>query len=219
MFAGHLGVALAAKSAEPKAPLGALVAASFGIDLIWPILLLAGAETVAVEPGATAFTPLDFQSYPWSHSLLMVGVWGLLAAGVARGLGMSTRVAGLLGLVVVSHWILDAVTHRPDLPLWPSGPTVGLGLWNSVPGTLLLEGFLFLGAAWVYTRRFPSRDATGTAGLLALVTLVGVIWAAGPFSPPPPGPAAVAWVTAGLWILPFWAWRVERHRRATAGGG
>lgn len=218
MFAGHLGVALAAKSAEPKAPLGALVAASFGIDLVWPILLIAGVETVAVEPGATAFTPLDFQSYPWSHSLLMVGVWGVLAAAVARWVGLSTRVASLLGLVVVSHWVLDAVTHRPDLPLWPAGPTVGMGLWNTIPGTFLVEGLLFLGAAWSYTRRFPPRDTTGRVGLWALATLVGVIWAAGPFSPPPPGPDAVAWVTVGLWILPFWAWRVERHRRTTAAG-
>lgn len=218
MFAGHLGVALAAKSAEPEAPLGALVAASFGIDLIWPILLLTGAEVVAVEPGATAFTPLAFQSYPWSHSLLMVGLWGLLAAGAARGVGLSNRVAGLLGLVVLSHWLLDAVTHRPDLPLWPGGPVVGFGLWNSVPGTFVAEGLIFLAAAWTYARRFPPRDTTGRVGLVALAALVGVTWAAGPFSPPPPGPEAVAWVTMGLWILPFWAWRVERHRLLTPGG-
>ncbi len=217
MFAGHLGVALAAKSAEPEAPLGALVAASFGIDMIWPILLLAGVESVAIQPGATAFTPLDFQSYPWSHSLLLVGVWSLLAFGAARTLGATSRVAGLLGLVVLSHWVLDALTHRPDLPLWPDGPMVGFGLWNSVPGTFVVEGLLFLGAGWVYARRFPPRDAVGKTGLLAIAALVGVIWAAGPFSPPPPGPEAVAWVGLGLWILPFWAWRVERHRRFASG--
>lgn len=214
MFAGHLGVALAAKTAEPRAPLGPLVAASFGIDLLWPILLLTGVESVAVEPGATAFTPLDFQSYPWSHSLAMVSLWGILAAGAARALGATWRVAGILAAVVVSHWLLDAATHRPDLPLWPGGPEVGLGLWNSVAGTFAVEGTLFLGAVWLYARRFPPRDAAGKAGLWAMAGLVGAIWVAGPFSPPPPGPEAVAWVAVALWIFPFWAWHVERHRGA-----
>lgn len=184
MFAGHLGVALGAKVVEPKAPLGALVAASFGIDLLWPILLLAGAESVSIEPGATAFTPLSFDAYPWSHSLAMVLLWGVLAWGLARVLGRSNRVAVVIGGVLVSHWVLDFVTHRPDLALWPGGPLVGLGLWNSIPGTFLLEGLIFAGAVALYARRFPPRDGLGRAGIAALVGLVVVIW----------------------------AWRIERHR-------
>lgn len=214
MFAGHLGVALAAKVAEPKAPLGALVAASFGIDLLWPILLLAGAESVSIEPGATAFTPLSFDAYPWSHSLAMVLLWGVLAWGLTRALGYGNRVAIVIGGVLVSHWVLDFLTHRPDLALWPGGPLVGLGLWNSVPGTFLVEGLMFAGAVALYARRFPPRDGLGRAGIAALVGLVAVIWASGPFSPPPPNEMAVTVVVLALWILPFWAWRIERHRLA-----
>lgn len=212
MFAGHMSVALAAKVAEPKAPLGALVAASFGIDLLWPILLLAGAESVSIEPGATAFTPLSFDAYPWSHSLVMVLLWSMLAWGLARALGRDGRAAFVIGAVVVSHWVLDFVTHRPDLPLWPGGPLVGLGLWNSILGTFLVEGLLFIGAAVLYAKRFPARDGLGRAGLAALVGLVALIWASGPFSPPPPSAVAIGVVGLGLWIFPFWAWRIERHR-------
>lgn len=217
MFAGHLSVALAAKVAEPKASLGALVAASYGIDLLWPILLLTGTESVSIEPGATAFTPLSFDAYPWSHSLAMVFLWGALAWGLARALGRVSRVGLVIGAVVVSHWVLDFVTHRPDLPLWPGGPLVGLGLWNSLPGTFLVEGALFAGAVILYARRFPPRDGLGRAGLAALVALVALIWASGPFSPPPPNEMAIAIVGLGLSIVPFWAWRIERHRVGAPG--
>ena len=123
MFVGHLAVSLTAKVAEPRASLAALVAASFGLDLVWPFLVLAGVETVSVAPGNTAFTPLAFEHYPWSHSLLMAGVWGAVAGAVMYGVSRSGRVVLLIGTLVLSHWILDFVTHRPDLPLWPGrGP-------------------------------------------------------------------------------------------------
>lgn len=212
MFAGHLAVAMAAKHVEPRAPLGTLVAASFGLDLLWPLLLLVGLESVSVEPGATAFTPLSFDAYPWTHSLVMVLLWaGLACFGVRRG-GWQVRVALLTGSLVVSHWLLDFVTHRPDLPLWPAGPVAGLALWDSVPATLLIEGSMLLAGMWLYARAAPTRDRLGTVGLVSLVVFVGVIWAAGPFSPPPPGATAVAYVALALWILPVWAWRVDAHR-------
>lgn len=212
MFAGHLAVALAAKRVEPDAPLGALVAASFGLDLLWPVLLLLGLESVTVEPGATAFTPISFDSYPWSHSLALALLWGLLALLVMRWLGKGTRVAALTGVTVVSHWLLDWFTHRPDLPLWPGGPLTGLGLWDSVAGTILIEGSFLVAAVLLYRKVSQARDGLGRVGLASLITLVTVVWLAGPFSPPPPGQAAIAVVTLALWILPFWAWRIEVHR-------
>ena len=128
MFVRHLAVSLAAKAIEPKAPLSALVPTTFGLDLIWPIFVLLDVEIVAIVPGITAFTPLDFLFYPWSHSLIMAVMWGAVAAGFMYGPSRSLRVAFLVGAVVVSHWFLDFVTHRPDLPLWPEGPKLGLGL-------------------------------------------------------------------------------------------
>lgn len=211
MFVGHLAVSLGAKAAAPKVPLWTLVAASFGIDLLWPVLLLAGVEVVRIAPGITAFTPLDFEWYPWSHSLLMVGVWGAVAWLATWRLASSTRAAWVVTLVVVSHWALDWIAHRPDLPLWPAGPRFGAGLWNSITGTILFEGGLLIAAVVMFVRAFPTRDRTGTWALAGMLALCGTIWITQPWSPPPPDPMAVAVVGLALWILPPWAAWIERH--------
>ena len=213
MFVGHLAVSLGAKVAEPRAPLAALVAASFGLDLLWPLLLLMGIETVSVAPGNTAFTPLAFDSYPWSHSLLMAVVWGSVAGGLTFRVTAHRRVSLLVGGLVVSHWLLDLVTHRPDLPLWPSGPLVGLGVWHSIAATLLLEGALFLTMILLFVRSLPARDATGRWALWTLVGLTTIIWVSQPWSPPPPSTQAVAGVGLATWILPCWAWWIDQHRQ------
>ncbi len=212
MFVGHLAVALAASQAERRAPLGTLVGAAFGLDLIWPLLLVAGIETVRIEPGNTAFTPLAFESYPWSHSLSMAIVWSVVAGRVAAAILKRARAGLFIGLAVLSHWLLDFVTHRPDLPLWPGGPQVGLGLWNSVPLTLVVEGVLFAAAVTLYARGTRPRDAVGRWAFRGLVLLTTVIWISGPFSPPPPSVTAIALVGLALWLLPFWAGWIERHR-------
>ena len=212
MFVGHLAVSFTAKVVEPKAPLSVLVAASFGLDLLWPLLILAGVETVSVAPGNTAFTPLAFELYPWSHSLLMAGVWGAIAGGLTYGVSKSQRVALLVGTVVVSHWILDFLTHRPDLPLWPGGPKFGLGLWNSIPATILVEGGLFLVAMGMYVRAYKPRDAVGRWALWTLVALTSVIWITQPWSPPPPSSNAVAGVALAMLIFPWWGVWIDRHR-------
>src|SRR5688572_27545800 len=123
MFVGHTALALAAKAHRRDLPLAWAVAAAFLLDLLWPVFLLMGIERVRIDPGATAFTPLAFDAYPWTHSLSMAIVWGAIVAALARTHKL------LLGALVVSHWALDLVTHQPDLPLWPGpSPHVGLGL-------------------------------------------------------------------------------------------
>jgi membrane-bound metal-dependent hydrolase YbcI (DUF457 family) len=214
MFIGHLAVALAARRAAPCVPLGLLVGATFGLDLIWPLFLIAGLEAVRIDPGNTAFTPLDFEHYPWSHSLVMAGAWAALAAGLAANRFGSRAAGALVGGVVVSHWLLDLVTHRPDLPVWPGGPRVGLGLWNSVPATLAVEGALFVPAIEWYRRACPPRDAIGRWAFWALVAFTGAIWISGPWSPPPPSARAVAVVALAGWLFPLWAAWIDRHRRA-----
>jgi hypothetical protein len=212
MFVGHLAVALAAKRAQPRAPLGALVAATFALDLIWPILLLAGVEQVRIDPGNTAFTPLDFVHYPWSHSLSMAVIWAVVAGRAAASLLKHAGVGVLIGLVVLSHWGLDVVTHRPDLPLWPGGPLLGLGLWNSVPGTLVVEGALFAAAVASYAAATRPTRGAGRWALSALVIVTAAIWLSGPFSPPPPSAAAIAGVGLLMWVFPVWAWWIDRSR-------
>src|SRR5262249_18566783 len=129
MFVGHLALALAAKKKTPRVSLGVLVGATAAIDLLWPLFLLAGLEKVRIDPGTPAFTPLAFDSYPWTHSLAMMLVWGALA-GLGAASFYKDRNAGMVvGLLVVSHWVLDAISHRADMTLWPgtASPRVGLG--------------------------------------------------------------------------------------------
>jgi hypothetical protein len=213
VFVGHLAAGLAAARFDRRLPLSVAVAAAFGLDLLWPLLLLLGLETVRVSPGDTAFTHLAFISYPWSHSLAMVVVWSVLAVLVARRAWTAGRAAALVGALVASHWALDFVMHRPDLALWPGGPVVGLGLWNSIPATLLVEGGLLILGIWVYHHARPARDRTGNRALAGLVIFTGLIWLSQPWSPPPSSASAVAWGALALWLLPPWAAWIERHRR------
>lgn len=213
MFIGHVAAALAAKRAAPRAPLGVLFTAALLPDYLWPVLVLAGAEQVDIAPGDTAFTPLRFVSYPWSHSLVMVA-----AAGAALGLAFAWRTrdrAGgvVLALLAVSHWVMDWLSHRADLPLVPGGAVYGLGLWNSIPATLLVEGGLFAAGVWLYAAFTTAKDRTGRYAYWSLVGVLGAMYAVDRFSPPPPGPQAVAWAGMLLGIvLYFWAAWIERHR-------
>lgn len=212
MFVGHLAVALAAPRVEPRVPLAAAVAATFGLDLMWPLLLLLGLETVRVHAGDTAFTHLAFDAYPWSHSLLTVAGWSALTALIGRVASRSWRVGAVLGGLVMSHWVLDWITHRPDLPLWPGGPVAGLGLWHSIPGTLVVEGGLLVAGLALYLRSSPACDRTGRWALVGLLGLTVSVWITQPWSPPPPDARAVAWGALVLWLLPPWAWWIEAHR-------
>lgn len=215
MFVGHLAVALAAKRGSPGTPLGALVAAAFGLDLIWPVLLLAGLERVRIAPGITAFTPLDFEHYPWSHSLSMAIIWGVVFGRLGALALRRARAGAVIALVIISHWVLDFVTHRPDLPLWPGGPEAGLGLWTSIPGTLVVEGALLAAVVALYVRGTRPRSAAGSWAFWMLIAITTAIWVSGPWSPPPPGERAIAWVALAMWLFPLWGIWIDRNRQVT----
>lgn len=213
MLLGHYAVAFGAKKAAPQVSLGWLVAAAILLDTIWPVLLLSGYERVVIDPGNTAFTPLDFVSYPWSHSLLMSAVWGALFGGLYYALRKDARGALVIGALVVSHWLLDFVTHRPDLPLLPDdGIKLGLGLWHSVAGTLAVEMVLFAGGVFLYTRATRATRAAGRWGLIGIVALMLAIYASAVTGPPPPGTAAIIGADmAQLLFVALMAW-VDRAR-------
>ena len=211
MFVGHLAVAFAAKRAKPDLSLAWTVAAVSFVDLLWPVLLLLGVERVAVAPGITAFTPLHFIHYPWSHSLVMGLAWGLIFAGFARMRGVGRDALPMLATLVLSHWLLDFLTHRPDLPLWPGGDQLyGLGLWNSIAGTLALEATMWIGGLALWISAFRPRGANGWAAIVSFVLVSTMIWIGGPYAPPPPSGQAVAvGALLGFSIIP-WAWWIER---------
>lgn len=212
MFVGHTAVALAAKRQAPYMSLGALVAAAYALDLLWPLFLLAGIERVRIDPGNTAFTALAFDAYPWSHSLLMVTVWGLAGALLARMLGADGRGQIVIFVLVLSHWVLDAISHRPDMPLWPGqSPMVGLGLWNSIAATLVIEGLLFAAGVVLYLRATPMRTRASTLGFMALVVLQLAIWVSQPFGPPPPDTNTLAWAGLALWLFTVWGWFIDKR--------
>jgi membrane-bound metal-dependent hydrolase YbcI (DUF457 family) len=210
MFVGHLAVALAAKRAAPRVNLGWLMAGVTALDLIWPVFLLIGIERVRIVQGATAFTPLVLEHYPWSHSLVMAVIWGLVLAALGRWRGLAAS-GVLLVTLVVSHWILDFVSHAPDLPLWPGqSPRLGLGLWDSIPLTFGVEGALWLTGIVMYLRTGASRRPTAALAFWSLVAVTTLMWATSPWSPPPPNPRALAWFALIGWITIPWAALADR---------
>lgn len=213
MFIGHFGVALGAKRAAPRVSLGTLFLAAQFVDLLWPVLLLLGIERVSITPGITRVTPLDFEYYPISHSLLAVVGWAVLVGGVHFLLQQEVRAALIVAALVLSHWILDLLMHRPDLPLTPGATAfVGFGAWNSMALTLLIEVPLFLAGLWVYARATVAKDRKGRWALWGLVAFLLVVYAANLFGPPPPDVAAIAWAGQLQWLLVIWAYWVDRHR-------
>ena len=219
MFVGHFGLAFGARKAAPAVSLAALFAACQLADLLWPTLVLLGYERVDIQPGATRFTPLNFVSYPYSHSLLALCVWGVAFGAIYAALRRA-RVSAFMtiALLVVSHWLLDYVTHRPDMPITIGGADrVGLGLWNSIPGTLVVELGMFAIGVGLYLRATAPRDRIGSFGLWALVAFMLIVYIAAAFGPPPPSAAAVAWSAQAMWLLVIWAYWVDNHRGVTNG--
>ena len=212
MFLGHFGVAMATKRAAPAASLGTLVLAAQLADGLWPIFLLLGVEQVRIVPGITRVTPLDFVSYPWSHSLVADAVWAALFALVYGAARKDWRTAGWLAALVLSHWVLDALSHRPDVPTWPSGPKIGTGLWNSLPATLVVEYALFAVGAYVYARATRPRDRRGSVLFALFVITLGALYLASVFGPPPPDVRTLAYSALAGWLFVAWGYWIDRHR-------
>jgi FtsH-binding integral membrane protein len=213
MFIGHFAVAYASKRVAPRTNLGWLFFCAQFADLLWPVLVLEGVEVVHIAPGDTAFTPLRFDYYPWSHSLLMDVIWGVVLASVYWTLRRDRNGAGVTFTLVVSHWVLDWIAHRPDMPFYPgSAWRAGLGLWNSVPLTLLVESLMFVGGLYVYMVTTHAKDKVGKYGAWALAGLLVALYLASTFSPPPKTVEALALgglLGFPLTLLPWWT---DRHR-------
>ena len=189
-----------------------MLAASF-VDVLWPLFLLFGFEHVRIDPGNTVVTPLDFYDYPISHSLVAGLGWAVVFASVYYSVARYRWGTLAVGLLVISHWVLDFITHRPDLPLLPvGGPKVGLGLWNHLQGTLAVEIAIFLAGIFIYTRATQPRDGVGRWGFLAFVAMLFGIYLLNIFGPPPPSVKAIALSGPVSLLLFAWPYWVDRHR-------
>src|SRR6266850_3250858 len=215
MFIGHYALALAAKRAAPRTSLGTLFLAVQLADMLWPVLLILGWEQAHFVPGPNPFLTLWLDSIPISHSLLTLIAWGVLFAAVYRMRTGYAKGAVVVALAVVSHWVLDVVTHRPDMPVYPGGPRLGLGLWNSVAGTVIIEAVMFAAGIWIYLRTTRARDAVGRYGLGALLALLGLFYARSLLGGPPPTMRAIEiGGTIFGWLFVGWAAWGDKHREA-----
>ena len=157
-----------------------------------------GNALIGISLVAAAFAP----GYAW------LGV-----ALVYYFLRREMRGAWVIGLAVLSHWVLDLVVHVPDLPLYPGdSPLLGFGLWQSVVWTQVVE-FALLGlGVWLYTRVTKATNGKGRWGFAGLIAFLVIIQVGNVFGPPPPSVTAIAWVGQAQWLLVLWAYWVDRHR-------
>ena len=214
MFLGHFALGMAGKKISHRTSLGTLFLAAQFLDLLWPFFLLIGLETVAIDPGNTAFTPLAFLSYPFSHSLVAALFWGLLFGLVHFIYKRSSRRALLLGLLVISHWLLDFITHRPDLPLGLNESTkVGLGLWNYKAATLLIECLLFGISVYTYNRSTKAINKTGRYAWWTLVAFLLLIYILNVLGDPPPNAHVIGYVGLAQWLIIAWGYWVDHNRK------
>jgi membrane-bound metal-dependent hydrolase YbcI (DUF457 family) len=215
MFIGHFGLSFAAKRAAPKTSLGILFFATQFVDILWPLLLVLHVEKVTITPGYTETNAYNFLYYPYTHSLLMAFIWGLLVGGVYWLVKKDRQGALIVGLCVASHWFLDLIVHVADLPLTPfGGPKIGLGLWDHLALTLILEIALFLAGSFMYIRTTKPKNRKGSWGLWLLIVLLLAIHLSNTFGPTPPDSPMTVFVasTILMTILVSLAYWVDRNR-------
>jgi membrane-bound metal-dependent hydrolase YbcI (DUF457 family) len=221
MFLGHYAVGFAAKKWAPKVSLGSLLVGALFLDLLWPLFLILNMEHVRISPGITPLVPFDFYDYPLSHSLFMTVAWSLLIGLLYMVFTKDGRGAWVMGGLVASHWVLDFLVHRPDLPIWPVDLTnmaavkVGLSVWTSIPGTLFLEFGLFALGVWVYTLATKPKDQTGTTAFWGLVLFLGVLYGVELKMPPAPNMNVNLIALAGFaqLLMVAWAYWIDDHRK------
>ena len=214
MFVGHFALAFGAKKFAPRVSLGVLFLACQLADLLWPNLVLMGLERFEIDPGNTAMTPLSFVHYPYSHSLIALLVWGALFGALYCVLNRAgIKIALIIAGLVLSHWILDVVTHRPDMPIaLGDSMRVGFGLWNTPVLAVITEMLIFASGVWLYAAHTEARDRVGSIGLWALVVFLLIVYSVNILSPPPPSVNAVAWAAQAMWLVVAWGYWVDRHR-------
>ena len=218
MFLGHYGLAFAAKKLAPRTSLGTLALAAQLADEVWPILVLLGIEQVRIRPEMQPTLVLDFVHYPISHSLATQLVAGLVFGLIYFAVRKDKRGAWVAGALVPSHWVLDLLVHEPDLPIWPGGPKVGLGLWRSMAGTFVAEALLFGGGFAVYLRATKARDGIGRFGAWGFAAVLGLLYIASMAGPPPASVPGVAYSALILWLFAALAYWVDSHRVARTDG-
>lgn len=211
MFVGHYGVSFAAKRVDRTIPLWVLFLAVQFLDVLWAPCILLGLEKVRIVPGITASNPLDLYYMPYTHSLVAALLWSCVGGFVYHFAWRPARrqASAVVGIAVFSHWILDFVVHRPDLPLYDDSAKVGLGLWNAPVLALGLEAaLLFGGLLFCLRRRLAHSPGTLIFGILMLAIQAYIF-----FGPPPTSDRAAALtalIAYAIFATAIW-WLQDRH--------
>ncbi len=214
MFIGHYAIGFAAKKIAPKISLGTLFAAAVWLDLLFPLYVLLDLEHFRITPNITKVSPYEFYDYPLSHSLLMTLVWAAAWGLIYLALRNNSKLSWVLGGVVVSHWVLDLIVHRPDLPLFlQGGPQWGLGAWNSPFLSIAIEATLFIIGFELYLLSTKAKDKIGSTGLWTLVSLLVILFLGSILAHPPANPAVIPWIGMAQWLFVAWGYWVDQHRK------
>jgi hypothetical protein len=209
MLAGHYSAALVAKAVAPRAPLWSLFAAAQLVDIAWALLVLAGVEHFRLDP-ALPSNPLDLYHMPYTHGLPATFVWAGAAYGVSRAWLGDSRAALAVAAVTASHWLLDWLVHRPDLPLWGDAHKVGLALWDRPWLAWWIELGFIAASGVVLLRRASSRRRAGW-----VIVVLALVHVASLRPPPLTSESTFACVALGLYLsLAALAWRLEPEPRA-----
>jgi uncharacterized membrane protein len=219
MLVGHCAIAFAGKRAEPALSLGTLMAAAILSDLLGFVLILAGVEHWTFKPRFAGINAVDLDRIAWSHGLLPNVLWAAAFAGGYYLLRRRVTGSWILFAAVMSHWVLDFISHRADMPLTPGLSTrFGLGLWTSVPATLAVEGLLWLIALAVYVRATRSTGRAGVVGFWLMIVFVTLSWVNNITAAPPAGSLTIAAITSLTFftLLVAWAYWMNRARKTRA---
>jgi len=213
MFLGHFGLAFASKKINQAPSLGTTFIAAQFVDLLWPVFLILGIEKVQIDPGNTAFTPLNFVSYPYTHSLLAGTIWAVVFALLYMAIKKDKKTAVLLAVLVISHWVLDFFMHRPDLPLaFGDSPKYGLGLWNNRLATIIIELAVFTAGVALYVNATKPTSKWGNVSLVSLIIFFAAIFFMNAFGAPPPHEDALGYVGLAQWLLVAWGYWTDANR-------
>ncbi len=213
MFIGHFGIGFAGKKVNNKPSLGTLFFAAQFLDLLWPILLLAGIESAAIEPSNSVFLRLNFSNYPISHSLVGSLLWAILFGLIYFLFKKNLKASIVLCSLVFSHWLLDLIVHQPDLPISPwSNIKLGFGLWNSIILSVIIEGLIFTIGVYLYISSTKAKNKKGQFGLWSLIIFFAIIYLLNLFGSPPPSVQAVGIAGLFQWLFIPWAYWIDKNR-------
>jgi hypothetical protein len=203
MFVGHYAPVFALAAARRSPGLGAGFVAVQLVDIGFFSLSYFGIEKWALNPALQGFMPVDLYYMPYTHSLIGSAAWAVgagIVTALVRPAGRRFVDAAIIAALVLSHWLLDLIVHRADLPLvHDAGEKLGFALWNHPAAVVPLElGMLLAGFALFMTATTPRGGARSAPWVVLAVLLAvqAINW----FTPPTADQTAFTTLGLGAYV-------------------